>query len=451
MRRNMRRTVIIGGGAAGMTAAIVAAGEGDAVTLLEHTDRLGRKLLSTGNGRCNLTNRRQGAKFYHSENPDFPLPALGRFGFSETLCFFETLGLFFKERDGYVYPRSSQAQTVRDALLAAILGQGVDVRTECRVTKIEAAGRKAPERKTLGSKPAKNGREDPEGSDGAGRFLVRTQDISFAADAVILACGGMAAPFTGSDGSGYGLAKALGHRLVLPVPALTGLFASSNPLRKAAGVRTDGTILLYVGEGEDKRLVCQDTGELQITDYGISGIPVFQVSRHASRALSEGIGVSAALHFLPEYGREEAKDLIFRIFRTRTDADPSFLPDTGNRDCMQVLCGLFPEKLAAVLLKRAGIPLHAPAGHPGGKQLQKLSELVCGFPLEISAAGDFSRAQVTAGGIDTREVWAETMESKLVPGLFFAGEILDVDGDCGGYNLQWAWASGFLAGKQGRP
>lgn len=421
----MRRTVIIGGGAAGMTAAIVAADEGDAVTLLEHTDTLGKKILSTGNGRCNLTNRRQGAEFYHSENPGFFLQALKRFGFEETLRFFKKLGLFFKERDGYVYPRSLQAGAVREALLAALLERGVEVRTGCEVTEIQVT-------KTQMAKAGKKELRETR------RFLVRTAETSFAADALILCCGGMAAPFTGSDGSGYGLAKALGHHLIPPVPALTGLVVPANPLKKAAGVRTDGTISLYTGEDGKRKLSGRDTGELQVTDYGVSGIPAFQVSRHASRALSEGTRVFAALNFLPEYGEREAEKLIFRLF-------------SEEGDCLRILGGLFPEKLAAVLLRRAGISLHAPAGCPEKRSIQRLLELICRFPLEIQAVGDFTKAQVTAGGVDTRFVRANTMESKLVSGLYFAGEILDVDGVCGGYNLQWAWASGFLAGKQGRP
>jgi predicted Rossmann fold flavoprotein len=411
----MRRTVIIGGGAAGMIAAIVSAKEGDQVTILEHMDTLGKKLLSTGNGRCNLTNKRQERSCYHSENPDFPVPALKQFGCEETIRFFGRLGLFFKERDGYVYPRASQASTVREALLSALSDRKVAIRTGCQVHEIL--------------------KEAPEANGG---FLVCMEDTCVAADALVLACGGMAAPFTGSDGSGYDLAASLGHRLIPPVPALTGLFAAGSPLKKAAGVRTDGTITLYIEEKGRRRFVASDTGELQITDYGISGIPAFQVSRYASRAILEKKQVSAELNFLPEYEEKEVSAILLHALSL-------------DRDCFRLLCGLFPEKLAAVLLKRAGIPLHALSGHLDEGRKRKLLDLSCRFPLEIVAVNDFAKAQVTAGGVDTREVSSKTMESKLVPGLYFAGELLDVDGCCGGYNLQWAWASGFLAGKQGRP
>ena len=408
----MGKVIVIGGGAAGILAAISAAGMGDEVIILEHTKALGKKLLSTGNGRCNLTNKKQDDSFYRTENPGFPIPALTRFGYRETINFFNSLGLYCKERDGYVYPRSSQAAAVRNLLLEELFRLGVEIRTECEVRKLQ--------RKTKG-------------------FLVLAADTSFYGDSVILACGGKSAPVTGSDGSGDGLAEALGHRLIPPVPALTGLRAAENPLKKAAGVRTDGRVSLYIEENGKERLVGSDAGELQLTDYGISGIPVFQVSRFASRALEQGMGVTARLNFLPEYDRDEAEELLETVLQ-RTE-----------EDCFSLLLGLFPEKLAAVLLKKAGLPVHIPAGRLSGRQKQAIVDTVCRLRLSISAVNDFSQAQVTAGGIDTRDVNEETMESRLVPGLYFAGEMLDVDGICGGYNLQWAWASGFLAGKQGRP
>ncbi len=403
----MGQVAVIGGGAAGMTAAVASAEAGDRVLLLEHTDRLGRKLLSTGNGRCNLTNRRQEPSFYHCSEPEFPVKALKRFGYRETLDFFASRGLRFKDRDGYLYPRSSQAQTIRNLLLSELSRLGVEVRTEISITEISVT----------------------EGADR--KFLLKTRETSFSADRVILSCGGMAAPVTGSDGSGYRLAAELGHRIVKPLPALVPLYTEGNPLKKAAGVRTDGTVRLYI----DGEKAAEENGELQLTGQGISGIPVFQVSRFAARALEEKRTVTATLDFLPEY-REQDSVLDGLL--------------TGNRDCFAALCGLFPEKLSAALLKKAGIPVHAPADRLTNRQRQTLSSTVFSYPLAITGTGDFTKAQVTAGGIDVKDVDPVTMESRLAPGLSFAGEILDVDGICGGYNLQWAWTSGFLAGKRGR-
>ncbi len=409
----MRQVAVIGGGAAGMTAAITAAREHDHVILLEHTAQLGKKILYTGNGRCNLTNRRQAPDCYRCAEPVFVKEALEQFGFDETLDFFRERGLFFKERDGYFYPRSLQASAVRDCLLGGLAEYGVDVRTGFRTSSII--------------------KED-------GRFLVAGRETSFSADSVILACGGMAAPATGSDGSGYGLALRLGHRLVEPVPALTGLRTRGTSLKKASGVRTACRVSLYIKKGGQRILAAEDTGELQITDYGVSGIPVFQVSRYASRALADGDESWIVLDFLPEYGEEEGDRMLEALLSG----------ERADRPCQEILCGLFPDKLAAALLKAVKVPSHLPAESLTEKQRAYLKRAVRAFSMTVAEVNPFSQSQTTAGGIDVRDVNGATMESKLVPGLFFAGEILDVDGICGGYNLQWAWTSGWLAGKQGR-
>ena len=403
----MAQTVVIGGGAAGLAAAVSAARAGFQVTVLERTDTLGKKLLSTGNGRCNLTNRAQAPSFYHCNEENFPLGALKRFPLQAVLDFFESLGLSFKEREGYVYPRSLKASSVRDALLSELRVLGADVRTGAKVTGIFRDGN---------------------------RLLVKTAETSFGAEGVILACGGKAFPASGSDGSGYLLAESLGHRVIPPVPALVPLYAEKTPLAKAEGVRAAGRIDLY-----DGARVRSAAGELQITGFGISGIPAFQVSRYAARALSEGRPVKAVVSFLPEYDVRKLPDRLAERIRR--------LP---GRDFMELLSGWFPEKLSAALLKKAGIPLHIPARDPSPRVLQALSGAMAAFPLNIVGTGDFSKAQVTAGGVDAAQVDPDTMESRIFPGLYFAGEILDVDGDCGGYNLHWAWASGLLAGKQGK-
>ena len=402
----MEQVVVIGGGAAGMAAAIAAADAGSSVVLLEGGKQPGKKILSTGNGRCNLTNLVQTPSCYHTSEGQEEQTAwqvIRRFGCEETKQFFGSLGLYFKNRDGYLYPRSSQAQTVLSALVEGMELRRVDVRTEAKVCGIEK-------------------RDDG--------FLVRTAEQSFPAGRVILCCGGMAAPATGSDGNGYALAKAFGHQVNPPLPALVPLYGETGPLKKAAGVRTDGRITLLV----NGRKAASDTGELQITDYGISGIPVFQVSRFASIGLGKGETVEARISFLPEY--EEPETFLAHLWKKCGDT-------------LSILNGLFPEKLSIALLKKAGIVLHAPMERIPEKKRAALSELITAYPMTVTKTGDFDRAQVTAGGVRLSEVDLWSMESKLVPGLQFAGEILDVDGICGGYNLQWAWASGVLAGKRG--
>lgn len=405
-------TLIVGGGPAGMMAAIAASACGDQITILDHQTVLGKKILSTGNGRCNLTNSLQKMEFYHSQTDSFFVKALEAFGYEDTLRFFEHLGILLVEKNGYYYPRSMQAAAIRNVLENEVVRRGADVRLEQHVTDI------IPDFK------------------GKGQFLVKTVETSFAADRVILACGGKAAAVLGSDGSGYELVKKLGHTIVAPVPALTGMKIKNCPLRKANGVRCSAKVSLC---SNGKELIF-DTGELQITDYGISGIPVFQICYMAGRLLLEKKQAVVKINFLPEFEKEELYGLMEQLM------------NSGEKDILAVMNGLFPEKLSICLLKAAGLPIHIPAGRVNDdkRALNKLITVITSLTMEIQEINDFSKAQVTAGGIDAKDVDPDTMESKLIPGLYFAGEILDVDGICGGYNLQWAWASGFAAGRNNR-
>jgi predicted Rossmann fold flavoprotein len=251
------------------------------------------------------------------------------------------------------------------------------------------------------------------------------------ADAVILAAGSMAAPKTGSDGSGYQLAKALGHRIIEPLPALVQLRCREKWYKQAAGVRTEASVTLKI----DGKTVAADRGELQFTDYGISGIPVFQVSRFAAREIKAGRKVTAELDLLPFMDFDGTKKLLLeRAGRF------------GGRPAEAFLNGVINQKLARILLKEAGISNESMVHGITDVQIKKLACYLKGLKTEILAANSFEQAQVCSGGIDIREVNPDTMESKLVEGLYLAGEILDVDGICGGYNLQWAWSCGILAG-----
>ena len=233
-------------------------------------------------------------------------------------------------------------------------------------------------------------------------------------EAVILANGSKASAISGSDGSGYELAAALGHRLIEPLPALTALKCRNTGFSGWAGVRTEGRITLLV----DGEKVTEETGELQLTDYGVSGIPVFQVSRYGIRALKQGKNVTLILNFLPEFSREQLKAFL-KIRKENC-------PYKGKKD---FLTGLFPDKLAKVLLSA-----------------NDLEEAISSYPLKVTGYQSFEQAQVCSGGVDTTQVNARTLESTRNSGLYFAGELLDIDGKCGGYNLQWAWSSGYVAG-----
>lgn len=402
--------IIIGGGAAGLMAAITAAENGAGVTILEHMPRVGKKILSTGNGKCNLTNLDMRPDCYRCGTADFPMTAIGRFSVADTVSFFRRLGVVVTDRNGYVYPASGQAQTVLDALREKTESLGVRIVTECRPETVER--------------------------DGTG-FCVRTSCGAFQGDFLILAAGSKAAPATGSDGSGYDLAASLGHKIVKPLPALVQLKCRGDFFRSIAGVRTEAEVSLYMAgkHGELGDLLASDRGELQLTDYGISGIPVFQVSRYASEALDRKKRVLAVLDFFPSLKDEE----LFSLLKEQR----MYLSD---RKAEGFLNGIFHKKLAALFLKAAGIRGEEMAGRLSDKKLLAAAELIKRTVVEVTAANSFDKAQVCMGGVRVKDVDPCTMESRLVPGLYFAGEILDVDGICGGYNLQWAWSSGYAAG-----
>lgn len=407
----MKKSVyIIGAGPSGMMAAISAAKSGAAVTLLEHNDRVGKKILSTGNGRCNFSNRIQKPEYYRSDNAAFPWKVMEHYTVTETVAFFESIGIMVKEKNGGLYPFSEQASAVLDLLRMEVECLQVQVVTGVHVKEI------IPQKKGLRIHAV----------------LENKKEQKYLADAVILAAGSKAASKLGSDGSGYDLAKKLGHHMVPVVPALVQLRCKETYFKSLAGIRLNGNVSLYA----DDKCMGEDTGEIQLTDYGISGIPVFQISRFAARALYEKKQVVAQLDFLPEWTEERLYDYLLSRKKERP-----------NKEMEQFFIGIFNKKLVPVLLKNAGVSLRKNAGELTEKELLALTRQIKEWRVEIIGTNPYEQAQICAGGIDTREVCEDTMESKLVKGLYFAGEILDVDGICGGYNLQWAWTSGYLAGK----
>ncbi|MGI6070623.1 MAG: NAD(P)/FAD-dependent oxidoreductase [Blautia sp.] len=382
-----KEILVIGGGASGLMAAIMAAREGAKVTLLEHNPAVGRKILATGNGKCNLTNVITRPDAYRSSDPDFIPGILEQFPVSKTIQFFSELGIYTKNRDGYLYPYSGQASSVTEVLRMEAEHLKVKIKTNAHIQFLSKEGDK---------------------------WNAVAEGWSYKGDCVILACGSKASEIAGADGSGYELAGALGHSLIKPLPALVSLICKGAEFSKWAGVRIEGIVRLCV-EGEALKA---ERGELQLTNYGISGIPVFQISRYAARALDEGCRVSLKLDFFPDFD-EEALEAFLRKRRENT-------PYKSSRD---LLIGLFPDKLIPQLLKKENL-------------VQAIKE----YPLQVVRTQSFEHAQVCSGGVDTHWVDPVTLESKLHKGLFFAGELLDVDGACGGYNLQWAWSSGAAAG-----
>ena len=379
----MKRIVIVGGGAAGMAAAIAAAEQAPRaeIRVLERLPAPGKKLLATGNGRCNLTNLRASPAQYQTSSPEALAQILAGMTPERVLAFFRGLGLWCAEEDeGRVYPRSRQAASVLAVLQLAMERRGV--RVEC--------GRAA----------AGLARE------GEG-FALRCADGSeYRADAVILTSGGKAAGKLGSDGSGYRLAKAMGHHWAPLYPALTPLKCDMTRCGSLKGIRAEGSVALRANGA----LLGRETGEVQFTEYGLSGIPVMQLSGLLG-SVPPGHTLGAEVDLFPE------------------------------------LPGLLHDRLAAAALRCVNTREDTPIRALSEEKAADLARLLKCWPFPVLGPLGYDSAQVSGGGILLEEVWPETMESRLQPGLYFAGELLDAAGGCGGFNLHWAWCTGIRAGK----
>lgn len=399
-----RKVAIIGGGSAGCIAALTAAESGAEVTLIEKNPVTGKKILATGNGRCNYCHDRVDfADMFRPEGDGFLTEVMSKSSPDDVLERFRRLGITPVNKDGYIYPYSEQARAVSDVLKRSIAGSGIRLITECEATKVV--------------------RED-------NGFRIICADRELTADEVIMTTGGKAAPGTGSDGRGLDICKKLGHHITPPVPALTYLAIEDHPYKKAAGTRLTAKVSIEVSG----QILSSDTGQIQITKNGISGIPTFNVSRFASRALSENKPVRLRIRLMP-------------------DMDDKMLNEEITARCSrsgmtpyEAMTGLLPDTFADTLLRNAGVDPDRIIESPG-KTTSKIFGYMTGLSLTVCGTGDFTDAQVTCGGICLDEVDPGTMESKVVPGLFLAGEILDIDGKCGGYNLYFAWASGYIAGR----
>ena len=401
----METVIVIGGGASGILAALTAAeNKNRHVLLLERQQRIGRKLLATGNGRCNLTNTGAAPENYHGENPSFALPALEAFPPSAALDFFHGLGLLTQEEEGgRVYPLSNSANSVLDVLRFALDRAGVEQRCSALV---------------------KNVRREKQG------FTLELENESLHADKLILACGGAAGAKLGGVMDGYQLAKALGHKRTGLHPALVQLTTDPEYPRALKGVRVPCALRLK----RKAFLLARARGELQFTETGVSGPAAFDISRAAATG---GEGLSLHIALLPQ-SAGELKELL----RRRREQYPE-LPAS------EMLTGMLHNRLGRMVVKYAGLGAAAPLSSLTEDDLDRLASACLDFTLPVTGTEGFDNAQVTDGGLRTSDFDPRTLQSRLIPGLFACGELLDVDGDCGGYNLQWAWASGRLAGRLG--
>jgi len=395
--------IVIGGGASGLTAAITSKDMGKDVAVIEGSDRIGKKLLSTGNGRCNITNINITSLRYHSANPSFPQYILDSFNYADTENFFSLIGIPLTTlEEGKVFPLSLQASSVLDIFRFSLEERGIPVYLNSKVKKIHHD---------------KNG------------FKISTsKEEIFECRKLILCCGGKSMPISGSDGSGFSIAKHLGHRIINPVPALVQLKLKYENLKAISGVKFNG----YAKIGSQS-----EYGEILFTDYGISGPPILQLSRTASLALSSGEDIYLEVDMMPEIATCDLKDFLDNHFGT-----------FNYRSVYNSLIGIINKKLIPIILKEALIKdLHKPCFELTIQEKKKLFEIIKSWKFKIYDTNSFANSQVTAGGVDTKEVSDKTLESKIIPNLYFAGEILDVDGDCGGFNLQWAWSSGYTSAK----
>ena len=418
MRRDYD-VVIIGGGAAGLAAGcfIGLSGRRLKVAILEHSSRVGSKLLSTGNGRCNLSNESVTAGDYSGwsagSKEEFAKAPLSAFTPGDARDFFAGLGVPLTSKEGRLYPRALQASGVLDALRFCCVENNVEIITLANINNMA---------KREGAFEIKGDIGDEAASE---RLFVR-------AGRVILATGGLAAPRTGSDGSGYALAKGFGHSVTDTMPHLAPLKSNERFLTALSGVRTEAVLSLYAGD----RHIADNSGELQFTKQGISGIVSFELCAQAGYALKDNQKVTVYADLLP---KEAADDLISDI-RHRKDI-------FGSRSCADMLLGIANKKIVTTLCKLSGVSAGKNAAEFTDEAIISFTRLIKALPIRISGISGYDDAQVTAGGIDTRDIDPHTMGSRLCPGLYFAGEIVDVTGRCGGYNLHWCWASAFSAVK----
>lgn len=401
--------IIIGGCASGLAAAINARRvyPQAKIAVLERMSRIGKKILATGNGRCNLSNLNAAQHGYH--NAEFASFALNKYGVQKTLDFFASLGLLtYTDSEGRIYPLSNNAASVLDALRFGASACGIDIICDYEAKRIE-----------------KNSRG----------FVV---DSSYECKNLILSAGGKASPAQGANGSGYPLAKQLGHSLTRLLPALTALNADAALTRPLKGVRVHSATLTV----EDKNGTKTSTkGELLFTDYGISGIAAMELAATIEKIRSDSVKQNqfTIIDFLPDISYNKLLVYLKTLCKSKT-----------ARDFDSLLTGLLPKAVGIAICKAVSLyKSDKPLAELTDNELASIAKAAKSFELKISGARGFDSAQVTSGGIQVDEINPKTMESRLCPGLYFAGEIIDVDGGCGGFNLQWAWSSGLLAGELG--
>ncbi|MDO4438182.1 MAG: aminoacetone oxidase family FAD-binding enzyme [Eubacteriales bacterium] len=411
MSKINKKVLIIGAGAAGLAAGISAAANGAEVCIIEHSEKAGTKLLMTGNGHCNYTNTDVSPKHYHGDGI-FVREVLNNFGYEDCINFFRSLLIMPKikkysyDDTGYVYPWSGEATSVRNALLEKLNSLNVKLYTN--------------------TKPEEIIFSENEG------FTVKTSKGSYKADSLIVATGSNAYPKTGSDSSFYRFIKDFGHNFYTFMPALSMIKSNDALLKEIKGVRVEADVKLMVYSDNDM-MMYDERGEVQFNENGISGIPVMQLSRYVPIFLQRRYSLWLTISLLPKLSSDELYELLKDRYK--------IVKENGYPEYM-MLSGLIPEKLQRALIEECKIDFELE-----DEYIKELVKNIKELKFEVSKAPSFDQAQVCSGGVDTFEIDQLTMESKLVKNLYFVGEVLNIDGNCGGYNLHFAFATGYIAGR----
>ena len=400
----MKKVVIIGGGASGLISSIFAKNKDNEVIILERNSVCGKKILATGNGRCNYWNEDQNLRHYNSTSKNLLEKIITLDNQKQIMTLFDRIGIVPKIKNGYYYPTSNQAISIRNALVTEATKLGVKIYQDALVDKVTHSNNK---------------------------YIVEFNNKEIIADSLIIATGSKASPKTGSTGIGYTLAKSLGHTIIEPLPALVQLVGQGKYFTSWDGIRSDVNVSLYAAN----KFIKEETGEIQLTSYGVSGICIFNLSRFASAYLKENKKVEVVINFLP-WLKEDA----ITYFDKRTSLMPS-------RTIFELLEGLLNNKLLNVFLSILKLDESRKWTDMSKQEKINLINVLTNFHLPIIDTKSFDNAQVCSGGVDLSEINPNTMESLINKNLYIVGELLDVDGDCGGYNLSFAWISGMLAGK----
>jgi len=398
------KIIIVGGGASGLVAGIVAARNGAKVTIIERKEKIGKKILATGNGRCNISNRHISKERYHTEDKVFEMydQVLECCDLTTITNFFNELGVDFIEQEkGKLFPLSLQASAIVDVLLIELERLKVDIIINEEVIKIEHTN----------------------------QFKVTTNEKTYYAGHVILATGGQSTPDLGSNGSGYQLAKMLNHTITPLYPSIIQLKTDFPYLKSVKGTKIEGVISLF----DKEELLIKAEGEILFTDYGLSGPPVLDVSRIASQRVNQGLETIAHINMLP----------------TITDLDQYLINRidmASGKSTAELLIGLVNKRLIIPVLKYAEIDIHKKACDITKQERKVLVMTLSALTMKVTGTNQWNQSQVTSGGISLTDINPRTMGSLLVPDLYICGELMDVDGDCGGFNLQWAFSTGYIAG-----